>query len=368
MGTFNWIEILLILGMVQGFLLAMILPKLTKTNKEATKLLSILLVVVSLSVVLFLNSYLYESWPARLQVFLDSLAFLFAPLIYLYFQKLLFINKNQKLWFLHFIPAVLHFLYGISILRYSDQEMITLIQSGYFLIEWGIIFSGLVILTLGYWYASLRMLITFKKAHDKESGFRQNLTYLAVFLVALLIGDVVSIIFGLDHFFGIEIISGTHVFIGWISIPFLVYCITYFVIRKPEVLRIELLTDKPSVNRMSKERVLVYKVLLEKSMKEEKLYLDPRLTLTSLAQSLNMKPTQLSWLINTGFSCNFYDFVNSYRAEEFVKKLKNDEHKNQTLLSLAYDAGFNSKTTFNKTFKKVFKSTPREFLQKSASS
>ncbi|MEO0527365.1 MAG: helix-turn-helix domain-containing protein, partial [Bacteroidota bacterium] len=60
----------------------------------------------------------------------------------------------------------------------------------------------------------------------------------------------------------------------------------------------------------------------------------------------------------------FYDFINRYRVSDFVEKLKNKEHHEHTLLSLAYDVGFNSKTTFNKAFKKTMDHTPTAYLNK----
>ncbi|NRS93879.1 AraC-like DNA-binding protein [Chryseobacterium sp. 16F] len=58
---------------------------------------------------------------------------------------------------------------------------------------------------------------------------------------------------------------------------------------------------------------------------------------------------------------NFQDFVNNYRVEEFVKRLKNDQNKQFTLLAIATDVGFNSKSSFNAIFKKTKGLTPTQF-------
>ncbi|MFC2443179.1 MAG: helix-turn-helix domain-containing protein, partial [Capnocytophaga ochracea] len=73
-------------------------------------------------------------------------------------------------------------------------------------------------------------------------------------------------------------------------------------------------------------------------------------------------PNHLSQIINQYEEKNFYDFVNSYRVEEFITLAKKDIDKNFNLLGLAYEAGFNSKSSFNQVFKKITGKTPSEFV------
>lgn len=98
-------------------------------------------------------------------------------------------------------------------------------------------------------------------------------------------------------------------------------------------------------------------------MQDEKPYLNPNLTLNDLAASLNVNKNVVSMAINRGFGFSFYDLVNYYRVDEF-KKLA-DQHKDNkpSVLELAFESGFNSKTTFNTAFKKFTQSTPREYLK-----
>jgi AraC-like DNA-binding protein len=60
---------------------------------------------------------------------------------------------------------------------------------------------------------------------------------------------------------------------------------------------------------------------------------------------------------------NFNDFVNYYRVQAVVEKLKMGEQKTQTLLSIAYDCGFNSKATFNRAFKKAMGTSPKNWME-----
>jgi AraC-like DNA-binding protein len=109
--------------------------------------------------------------------------------------------------------------------------------------------------------------------------------------------------------------------------------------------------------------VLTYTTRLLQYINEKKPYLDPNLTLRSLAEQVNIHPNQLSWLINESMGKNFNEFINHYRVDTF-KMLSNDpKNSHLTLIGLAYDSGFNSKTVFNTYFKKETGLTPKEFLK-----
>jgi len=102
--------------------------------------------------------------------------------------------------------------------------------------------------------------------------------------------------------------------------------------------------------------------MVKEYMETEKPYLNSELNLSDLAEDLNMTRAQLSQVINSGFQKNFNDFVNSFRIDAFKDKLKQGEHKQLSLLGIAYDCGFNSKATFNRVFKKLTQTSPTQFL------
>lgn len=104
-----------------------------------------------------------------------------------------------------------------------------------------------------------------------------------------------------------------------------------------------------------------YKSELIDLMDEDRLYLNPELSLRLLAQYMNLPPNHMSQLLNEGFEQNFADFVNSYRLEDFKAKLGTASAHQLTLLALAYDSGFNSKTVFNTFFKKKMRVTPKAY-------
>ncbi len=107
---------------------------------------------------------------------------------------------------------------------------------------------------------------------------------------------------------------------------------------------------------------LFAKYLLE-LMEKEKPYLNPDLNLATLASKLNVTPDYLSSVLNGKLNKSFFDFVNYYRVEEFKRVSRLPENYNITIMGMAWDAGFNSKATFNRVFKKTTGYTPGQYLQ-----
>ncbi len=101
---------------------------------------------------------------------------------------------------------------------------------------------------------------------------------------------------------------------------------------------------------------------LLKLLEDKEAYLDPELSLRSLAEQLNIHPNQLSWLLNEELGKNFNQFINHYRIEAFKRIAAQPENSHLTILAIAYDCGFNSKTVFNTYFKKECGMTPKEYL------
>jgi len=97
---------------------------------------------------------------------------------------------------------------------------------------------------------------------------------------------------------------------------------------------------------------------------QKKLYLDPLLSLDKLARQLSISGKQLSQLINENAGNNFNDFINKYRIEEAQNLIKNGGEQQSNILEIAYQVGFNSKSTFNTAFKKFTNSTPSEYRRR----
>jgi putative ABC transport system permease protein len=139
---------------------------------------------------------------------------------------------------------------------------------------------------------------------------------------------------------------------------FAVACATILIVMAAQViLKPGAIIAKPQPNRIDDD-------LREKSrslkgtVKEQRLYEDPNLTLPSLAAELAIPVHELSRIINLGLKKNFNDFINELRVQEVSRKMQQPAYDQLTLLGIAYESGFNSKTTFNRVF--------REFTGKSA--
>jgi putative ABC transport system permease protein len=100
---------------------------------------------------------------------------------------------------------------------------------------------------------------------------------------------------------------------------------------------------------------------LKKVVKTNCYYEDPELSLVSLAEKLELTTHELSRIINTALKKSFNDFINEYRVGDVIRKMQDPAYDHITLLGIAYDSGFNSKSTFNLIFKKMTGKTPAEY-------
>ena len=100
---------------------------------------------------------------------------------------------------------------------------------------------------------------------------------------------------------------------------------------------------------------------LQQYMETEKPYINPELCLNNLSAALDVYPHYITQILSTVFNQNFYDYINTYRIEEAKKQLKDPKKSNFTILSIAFDCGFNSKTAFNRAFKQKTSQTPSVF-------
>lgn len=119
---------------------------------------------------------------------------------------------------------------------------------------------------------------------------------------------------------------------------------------------------KGKKNLLDEESAAAYASELLKLLAENESFLDPNLSLRTLAAQLGIHPNQLSWLLNENLGKNFNEFINQYRIAAFKTIAKNPKNANITIMGLAYDCGFNSKTVFNTYFKKETGQTPKQFL------
>ncbi len=102
---------------------------------------------------------------------------------------------------------------------------------------------------------------------------------------------------------------------------------------------------------------------LDNEIKSKKLFLNAQLTLSDIAEAIDVSTNSVSQALNENLGKNFYEYINSFRLEYFIELFKNPKYNQFTMLSIAYESGFNSKSTFNAFFKKSMGKSPREYFK-----
>jgi len=122
--------------------------------------------------------------------------------------------------------------------------------------------------------------------------------------------------------------------------------------------------SKYQKSSLSNEKTKKYFNKLLYTMEEDKLYLNPELDIKVLSEKTNLTSHNISYVINEYVGVTFYDFINTYRIKEVIKRLSNNKKLNCNILDIAFESGFKSKSTFNKMFKKYTSMTPSEYIKK----
>ncbi|WNO08844.1 AraC family transcriptional regulator [Teredinibacter sp. KSP-S5-2] len=151
--------------------------------------------------------------------------------------------------------------------------------------------------------------------------------------------------------------------LSYIPATIWIFLLAYLGLAQPKVFvvhEVEINHTQPAEHHDVDERL---KLRLLSVMDEKQLYLDGNLTLSDLAQQLGSSAHEVSHVINQAFDKNFCDFINGYRVKEAEQRLRRSSDK---IISIAYDSGFNSKSSFNHVFKQMTQHTPSEYRKKFA--
>ena len=343
-------------GIAQGFLLAIFYQN--HKNRRSHFLLSLLL--IDFSLIVFRTQYLIQHAYARIGTpfFLHGpFIFLLGPFLFFYLRGIVIqdsaiTRKDLKHFgvFIAFIALVipLYFLgkestYSISLQRFIGSPWIFLtLQFGYYLI----LARGLI------------------RVHKKNISEKfSNVEGMDVSWVNLIIW-IFILIFIFITIATPWLIHGFNFYAYRTTSAVFFSLILFFIAYKGIKQRIPVESVSNSVNNQDvadSETIIRLTEKLMSHMEMNKPFLNPELTLTDLAQQVSISRNQLSQVINTGVGDNFYNFINKYRIEEVKELIKNDGAKQYTILSLANDAGFNSKSSFNNIFKKMTGLTPSEY-------
>jgi len=357
------ITVVIYAGIVQGVYMAFLLSRNKKRN-PANNYLAVLLITLSVSiahsvfVIPAIQNSVNSFFPVR-----EPFLMLVIPLIWLYVKKMdqpLF-RFRAKLC-LHFLPFIVFMAVNIPVFFQGPGSVMAQFLDTYSRLFNGTIWAVLLVQYSSYLFRIVKITHNYRfKAEQEFSDMEQlDISWLNFFLYSFILVFVILFVMfaGALHHFDT----------AWMSrLVCLVFSIAIFVlgykglIQKSIFSNTEDLKQVQSAQLKSKTAGRELSSFVLRYMEEQKPYREPELTLTSLAKQVKISRNQLSELINNDIGSNFYDFVNKYRVDE-VKLLMNDPKcKDFTILAIAYDAGFPSKSTFNSVFKKFTGLTPSAY-------
>jgi AraC-like DNA-binding protein len=306
--------------------------------------------------------------------FLGITDFIVAPVFY--FSVIYFIQPDRK-WkvrdnfhfafaFIMLLLNVLSVLIELPPTTTADKKNATVIITAFSLI--------FCLQVISYCIVAYRKITAYQKQLFLYASNTDaiNLKWLQKVVICVLIITalwLIDIVFKLaktyvffDHFASLIYLGGIF-FIAYFSLKQK----EYFQLNKQEKEEIDVIiieTENLEINQkklISDAYLEEMKYSLIQIMENKKPFLDPELSLFKLASELDISSHILSYIINKGLNENFYQFINRYRIEEAKKMIQNPNMKHLSLMGIAFEVGFNSKTVFNTTFKKMTNQTPSEF-------
>lgn len=364
------IIILLSIGFIQGLIYGFILLKSTAGNRLGNKVLAIILLLLSyrlwVQIMRLFDLGYYDSWY---YVMLD-INWVYGALIYFYTktQTLPDFKFKKKNW-VHFLPLLIQIICSVFVRMqnlYWDGTKESLSWLGYYgYVVWmnnSTIYIIASILIIIYSYKSQKMLnsvgetleISTSKLNWLKRITKSFWVYFSLVLLVLLVDLLVyksgtsDSYYYFTRFYYYPFFVGIAILTYWIGIE-------GFSRRNDPMISM-----KKVINPKNLERLKGIFEKLEAAMKNDKLYKNQDLSLNSIAEKLDIKAYLISKSLSEVSNKRFNDFVNEYRVEEVQHLLKDPKNSRYTLLSLAMDAGFNSKSSFNRAIKKHLGISPSE--------
>jgi len=359
--TNELLKIILLLSVGQGLTFSLLLIFRKKGDRWANRILAAL--IVSMIIPLW-NEYII-SLPDSLRFLTIHLRLLYlptlvGPLIYLY--TLLYTKSAKPSW-----QVVCLLLLG------------PLLAAGF--LAWHYYFTSagfdkftfyLFYLAINIQIASCLLACWFRlKQHNRD--IEQNLSNLNQakldWLKGLFYGFALLLLIDLTQssakLLDLPIFNLMHLIVS-ISEGIFIFMVGLFGLSKPEVLFEQVMIkanrkyDNSSLSKSSAQKLLES---LNRLMDTEELYLDSDISLQSLSKKLNTTPHHLSQALNEELGKNFYEFINSARIQRAKEMLCNVRFAQLPIIDIAYQVGFNNKTSFNNAFKKYLQMTPSQFRQ-----
>ncbi|MFD1257348.1 helix-turn-helix domain-containing protein [Mucilaginibacter terrae] len=365
-------------GAVNGLFFILLL--LTKERRSgADKLLSFWMGLIAVQLFFYYdNLFAQPVLPINFQIPFFATPLISSAVLYFYIKQLAFGEPfNWKSKLIHLLPYLL-FNLGCFYIYYTGKNALVL-ANGFPHFSSGVnksmtyILTGLLALIPGYYsFAALFLLLKYQKVLPDNYSFTERISlnwlkWMVIALLTLFTGLFILIKYGrslgwVDHqnlFAVVGAILTLYVFF----IGFLGFRQQSF--NKADVQSLPVTVEEPlssyKNSGLNEARLEELYNILVLHMVQQQPYLEDTLTLRTLAMQLNITPNQLSQVINQKTESNFFTFINSYRVEEVKTKLTDPAMAHYSILSIAFDCGFRSKSAFNKIFKEATGLTPAEY-------
>lgn len=313
-----------------------------------------------------------------------ALFLLHGPFLYLYVSALTLNKRHFKTKnLLHFLPFVLFIFYLLIASRFPKYSQgITVDHLSENVAEPPLLFIFFLIITA--LSGPVYFFLTYKKFHQSKNSLLNfssqevNLDWLgkliAIFGIVWTLLIVIAVIHHIFHFFSIDFcINGL-----FLSLAAFIILIGYFGFKQKDVFisfstenEIEIPAEpeiKYAATKMEGTELQQCCNKVGQFMSSNKPYLDSDLTLPKMAEDLKVSTHHLSQVINEIHGKNFFNFINQYRVEEVKRKIQDPKYQNYSLLGIAYESGFNSKSAFNRVFKNITGNTPSAYRDSLSSS
>lgn len=355
----------MLVGVIQGFIFAFVVFTSKKYKSLSNLYLAALILTFSYNLFQYyiLSSKILSEVNFVIYVFIPVVP-LFAVFVYFYVHALLFpekkITKKMKWLYLPFFFFLISsILIKILLLISPDLEIRPLLKLHYgvnFLHELFSLFFAAVMCFLAY-----RLTIKYEKSQINIRP-KMQIQWLKFMIFLPLLSNVLMWIYGI--FCSVYKITPNY-YPLWIFLSLMIYSLGHIGIYKYGINE-----EREKIREFSTKFEVKIKIpgpqnknieLLEKYILHDKNYLDSNLTLEKTAENLSLNKSYLSRLINSELEVSFTDYVNKFRVEEAKNYLENQEFSNYTLVAVGLEAGFNSKSAFNNSFKKFTGMTPSEY-------
>jgi AraC-like DNA-binding protein len=380
---FNIFAIFLIFAFLQGLIYStLLLLRARREGRKSDNWLALLILTVCVYNMPYMLGFmgihiLYQGlyfFPYRIEL-------LIGPVI-LYFIKH---QTNQQFQmkradYYHFIPYFVYFGYHLAICLCGDTYRDWWhehIHQRFYIDKIELLASNLLPCIYLYWswkwYQNYLKWLPNERSDTEQSSF----IWYRYFMLAIVIAIISALIFGLAgqvwelSFFQVWVQRAFNgVIIYYLSIQgYHQYQPKNLNFKREQYLQLPESTPTADIQaaegkreKLSSDELIYWKEQITQVLQKEQLFLQPDITLSALARRLDTNTSLVSYVINTGFEKNFNDFINEFRVQIFLQRVKEAAFSHYSLLSLAYDCGFNSKSTFNRAVKKITGQQPSDFL------